>query len=141
MVMARLIHVAIEAQTTPRRIGSRPLWIQAHANEDFEQGYNTDYRPQQFDEGNTAIFNYSISVADVPVTYCEEQYWEFRLDLNEHDIQDRDLITLTELALLLWRHRHRQPLTNYDPDPLNDNDSRLQTLARTSRRSHRRSRR
>ncbi|HLE56743.1 MAG TPA: hypothetical protein VJB15_06650, partial [Rhodothermia bacterium] len=84
-----------------------------------EQGYNTDYRPEQFDEGNTAIFNHSISVADVPViTYCDDQYWEFRLDLNELDnVNNRDLITLTELQLYFYGGTSTSSnlLTDYKP--------------------------
>ena len=68
---------------------------------DFEEGYNTDHRPQQFDEGNTATFNHSILAADVPIIEIgNDKYWEFRLDLNEHDNQaDRDVIFLESLKL------------------------------------------
>ena len=67
----------------------------------FEEGYNTDYRPQQFDEGNTATFNHSILADDVPILEIgDNKYWEFRLDLNEHDGNaDRDIIFLESLKL------------------------------------------
>ena len=83
-----------------------------------EQGYNTDYRPQQFDEGNTATFNHSILVSDIPVVTLQgddgqsHDYWEFRLDLNEQDGNvGRDQITLDALQLYV---SSSNDLTNFD---------------------------
>src|SRR5207302_1198844 len=42
--------------------------IQSHGAKDTtEQGYNTDFRPEQFDEKNDAPHNHSLLLADVPV--------------------------------------------------------------------------
>jgi uncharacterized repeat protein (TIGR01451 family) len=82
---------------------------------DFEEGYNTDFRPQQFDEGSTATFNHSILADDVPVIEIgSDKYWEFRLDLNEHDNNaDRDRIFLESLRLFAAGVAN---LTGFDPE-------------------------
>ena len=50
----------------------------------IEQGYNTDYRPVQFDEKTDAPHTHSILLGDVPiVTIGGTQYRQFLLDLNE----------------------------------------------------------
>ncbi|HLC01781.1 MAG TPA: hypothetical protein VJK02_01970, partial [Anaerolineales bacterium] len=74
-------------------------FVRIQANDD-EQGYNTDFRPQQFNEGNTATFNHSILVSEVPViTINGQRYLEFRLDTNELNSRDNALLSLDAMQI------------------------------------------
>ena len=54
-----------------------------------EKGYNTDYRPLQFDENSSAQFTRSFKLADVPqVKIGETIYREFQLDINQQSSSD-----------------------------------------------------
>ena len=54
-----------------------------------EKGYNTDYRPIQFDENSSAQFTRSFKLADVPqVKIGETIYREFQLDINQQSSSD-----------------------------------------------------
>jgi len=54
-----------------------------------EKGYNTDYRPLQFDENSSAQFTRSFKLADVPqVKIGETIYREFQLDINQQSSRD-----------------------------------------------------
>lgn len=61
------------------------LQIQAQdARQAIEQGYNTDYRPAQFDEKNDAPHNHSLLLTDVPlVSIGGVEYRQFLLDINQ----------------------------------------------------------
>ncbi|HAR39850.1 MAG TPA: hypothetical protein DCR68_00490 [Coprothermobacter sp.] len=57
--------------------------------DDVEKGYNTDYRPLQFDENSSAQFTRSFKLADVPqVKIGETIYREFQLDINQQSSSD-----------------------------------------------------
>ncbi len=76
------------------------LRIQGTGNEEVEQGYNTDYRPQQFDEGSTAVFNHAIRLDSIPVVEINGVFYrEFRLDLNDSDNQNSPLIALNNIKI------------------------------------------
>lgn len=67
------------------------------------QGYNTDFRPNEFDEQNPANFNHSVLLADVPiVTINGVQYYQFMLDINENNNAAQDqYLSLDELQIFL----------------------------------------
>lgn len=49
-----------------------------------QKGYNTDYRPQQFDEKASANFNRAVGLSMVPIEMIEGvAYREFLLDVNQ----------------------------------------------------------
>jgi uncharacterized repeat protein (TIGR01451 family) len=51
-----------------------------------ERGYNTDYRPLQFDENSSATFTHSYKLKDVPMVIKGGViYREFQLDINEQN--------------------------------------------------------
>ena len=63
-----------------------------------EEGYNSDGRPVQFDEGNGATFNHSLQLSSVPlVNVAGIDYREFVLDSNESDA----LIILAALEIYM----------------------------------------
>jgi uncharacterized repeat protein (TIGR01451 family) len=74
-------------------------FVRLHAN-GTEQGYNSDARPQQFDEDNTAAFDHSIHLEDIPVVKIGTTYYrEFHLDLNESNSGTNPQIDLTQLKI------------------------------------------
>jgi len=49
-----------------------------------EQGYNSSFRPVQFDEDSNATWNHDLTLAEVPlVNFLGTYYREFLLDLNQ----------------------------------------------------------
>src|SRR5207302_10317297 len=66
-----------------------------------EQGYNSDFRPVQFDESSSGTFNRSLLLSSVATVVDMNgiKYYEFILDVNQLNGQDRNLISLDELRL------------------------------------------
>src|SRR5262245_42592001 len=58
--------------------------IQRPGSGGSEQGYNTDARPLQFDEKNSAQFTHSLTLGSVPlIEQNNVLYREFVLDINQ----------------------------------------------------------
>lgn len=67
-----------------------------------EQGYNTDFRPVQFDELSDPIHTRSLLLSDLSaITIGTTSYYQFLLDTNEPNSASQKLITLTELQIFL----------------------------------------
>jgi len=67
-----------------------------------EKGYNTDYRPIQFDENSSAQFTRSFKLADVPqVKIGETIYREFQLDINQSSKDPEWYISLDKFQVWL----------------------------------------
>lgn len=67
-----------------------------------EQGYNTDFRPVQFDELTDPIHTRSLLLSDLSsVTIGTTSYYSFLLDTNEPNSASQKLITLNELQIYL----------------------------------------
>jgi hypothetical protein len=65
-----------------------------------EQGYNSNYRPFQFDEKNPMNYTHAILLADVPtITIDGHLYREFFLDVNERNNNGFALISLDQLVI------------------------------------------
>jgi hypothetical protein len=77
--------------------GNIDAFVRVQANP-IEQGYNTDYRPVQFDEDNSATFNHSLLLSEVPIlTDGGIPYREFLLDID----QSQPLLSLDKLEVYL----------------------------------------
>jgi hypothetical protein len=82
--------VFIAAQIQGAGTGTFPAFVQI-SHTGTEQGYNTDHRPEQFNEGNSANHNHSLLLANVPLVEGDGTngtvegllYREFLLDANE----------------------------------------------------------
>jgi len=65
-----------------------------------ESGYNTDWRPVQFDELTSATFTHSLLLSDVPIVNIDGvDYREFLLDINENSGGSHELLSLDILKL------------------------------------------
>jgi len=77
--------------------GNIDAFVRVQANP-VEQGYNTDYRPVQFDEDTSSTFNHSLLLSEVPtITGGGITYREFLLDID----QSARYISLDELEIYL----------------------------------------
>ena len=80
-------------------------------NTGIEQGYNTSYRPNQFDEGSVANFNRDIQLRDLPViTQNDQRYIIFGLDVNESNNQES--ISLDSLIVFISETGNRTGYPN-----------------------------
>jgi hypothetical protein len=75
-------------------------FVRIQTNAAVEQGYNTDYRPLQFDENNSSSFTHSLLLSDVPtVDLGGTLYREFLLDINQNKTGDGRLLSLDALQI------------------------------------------
>jgi hypothetical protein len=82
------------------------------ANQGVVEGYNTDGRPLQFDEKESATFTRSQKLSDLQVvTRNNIQYYQFLLDINQES--KLPLLTLNELEIYLG---NAPDLLSYSPN-------------------------
>jgi hypothetical protein len=82
------------------------------ANQGVVEGYNTDGRPLQFDEKESATFTRSQKLSDLKiVTRNGTQYYQFLLDINQES--KAPLLTLNELEIYLG---NAPDLLSYSPN-------------------------
>jgi hypothetical protein len=87
--------------------------IQPTGNKDVGQGYNTDYRPLQFDENNSPQFTRSLPLSELSTTTINgKTYYRFLLDINEPNDKSAGLISLDKVELYLG---NAPDLHNYAP--------------------------
>lgn len=80
------INGAVFMNVTRKGSGSGVLdsFVRIHTNDPCEEGYNTDYRPLQYDENNSTQFTHALSLSAVPIFDIDgTPYREFLLDINE----------------------------------------------------------
>jgi len=72
----------------------------SRTNASSEEGFNTNARPLQFDENNSATFTHSLSLSSVPiVTLGGVAYREFLLDINQTN--EDPLLSLNQIQIFL----------------------------------------
>lgn len=75
-------------------------FVRLSTNNPVMRGYNTDYRPLQFDENNSATFTLSRLLSEVPiVNEGGVDYREFQLDINQNVGGTAYLLTLDTLEI------------------------------------------
>jgi hypothetical protein len=67
------------------------------ANQNTVQGYNTDWRPLEFEENNSPMFTRQLPLSIVPIVYktpegggADMAYYEFLLDINQKGAEGKD---------------------------------------------------
>lgn len=68
-----------------------------------EAGYNTDYRPVQFDTKDQNQWTHSIQVSDIPLVTLSDgqQYRQFLLDINEGGNSNLERLSLDQVRIFL----------------------------------------
>src|SRR5262245_19407211 len=91
-----VVNGAILGQFTqpPGGSGSFDSFVRLSANAAVEQGYNTDFRPVQFNENNSSSFTRALTLASVPtvVTSGGLAYYVFVLDINQSNTPPNNLL-------------------------------------------------
>lgn len=73
-------------QVQPTGSGVIHSFVRISSNNAVEQGYNTDGRPLQYDENNSATFTRKLPLADLQViNKGGVDYYGFLLDINQQD--------------------------------------------------------
>src|SRR5258706_2573029 len=98
-----------------------------------EAGYNTDYRPVEFNTKDQNQWTHSLLVSSVPiVTYQGQQYLQFLLDINEGGNTTLARLSLDKVEIYLGAagdlHNYPTGLGTkvYDMDGRPDNNSRVE---------------
>ena len=77
-------------------------FVRIAGNDDCKQGYNTDFRPLEFDENNSPQFTRDLPLSAVPIVTIDGiQYREFLLDINQNDSGSESLLTLNEVQIFV----------------------------------------
>jgi hypothetical protein len=75
---------AFDASKAGRGIFPTFLALQKHGNSDISQGYNSDYRPAEFDEVNPATHNHSVELDWLgQIQFDSIWYYSFELDADQ----------------------------------------------------------
>jgi hypothetical protein len=113
-----MINGAVFSQFTQQPAGSGTLnsFVKLSTSNTTEQGYNTDFRPVQFDEDNTPTFTHGLKLANIPTVIAPSGgvYYEFLLDINQSS--SASLLSLDELRLYVTNPStvHPNLLHNYN---------------------------
>jgi hypothetical protein len=126
-----VVNGAILSQFTaqPAGSGSFHSFVRLSSSNAVEQGYNTDFRPVQFDENTSFSFTHSLQLGAVPTIIAPGgmAYYEFALDINSSS-----LLSLDELRLYVTKNS-----TAADPqNALSHYDATTLTLTGVSSTSH-----
>jgi hypothetical protein len=99
-------------------------FVRINSKKPIEQGYNTDYRPVQFDEVNSSSFTHAITLSTVPTVTAPGglQYYEFVLDINQSTAPPGNLLSLDQLRLYVTN------TSTHDPNLLHNYNSSTNTL-------------
>ncbi len=77
-------------------------FVRIQTNQAVERGFNTDARPLQFHENNSAEFTRSLLLADVPIVSIKgTDYREFLLDINEANGRKKSSLSLDAIEIYL----------------------------------------
>jgi len=99
------INGAIYTTNVQRPTGSGVIdsFVRIQTNNPVEKGYNTDGRPLQFDENNSATFTHSLDKNDLQSTNIGGvDYYQFLLDINQNNSGPTDhLLNLNEVEIYL----------------------------------------
>ena len=96
------INGALYQQFTVQPTGTGVIdsFVRVQSNAGVEQGYNTDFRPLEFDENNSPNFTRSLLLSAVPVVGVNgTNYREFLLDVNE--AASKSEVTLEQVQIYL----------------------------------------
>jgi hypothetical protein len=112
--------------------GSLQPFVRLASNNALEQGYNTDFRPVQFDENSSGSFTHALPIASVPVVIAPDgmMYYEFTLNINQSSSPPNNLLSLDDLRLYVTDS------ATVDPTKLHAYDSSAHTLQDDANRTY-----
>jgi hypothetical protein len=104
--------------------GAISAFVRVSSTAAVEQGYNTDYRPLQFDENSSHSFTRAVQLSAVPTvtTSGGAIYYQFLLDINQQSTYPNNLLSVDELRLYVTNS------STTDPNLLHNYNSNTHTL-------------
>jgi hypothetical protein len=104
--------------------GNFNSFVRLSTNAAVEQGYNTNYRPVQFNENSSGSFTRAIQLSSVPEVVASGglTYYEFLLDINQSSTPPNNLLSLDDLRLYVTN------TSTTDPTLLHGYNSTTHTL-------------
>jgi hypothetical protein len=116
-------------QIQPAGSGVLNSFVRLGANKAVIQGYNTAYRPVEFDEKTSPVFTRDLALSEVPLKMISDNfYYEFLLDINQIQANDKNYLSLDMLQLFVSETsgNHGYPeglgMKVYDLDPVNEDN-------------------
>jgi len=85
-----------------------------------QHGYNSDYRPVEFDEDTSPTFNHSLLLRDIPIVTNGGLYREFLLDINQNG---QNILSLDSLRIALHTSGNLSGYATIFSSPLYDLDA------------------
>jgi hypothetical protein len=104
--------------------GSFNSFVRISTNAAVEQGYNTNYRPVQFNENSSGSFTHATQLSSVPEVVASGglTYYEFLLDINQSNSPPNNLLSVDDLRLYVTN------TSTTDPTLLHGYNSTTHTL-------------
>ncbi len=88
--------------TDPTGSGVFGPFVRISTNKAVEHGYNTDWRPLEFDENKSKQFTRSWLLSDIPLIPVDYvMYREFQLDINQEKKYPDSLLSLDKLEIYI----------------------------------------
>src|SRR6266851_681194 len=91
-------------------------FVRLASNQTMEQGFNTDYRPVQFDESTNSQYTHAVQLITVPMVISSGglAYYEFLLNINQ--LSSSPLLSVDELRFYVTNTSTKDPtlLHTYD---------------------------
>jgi hypothetical protein len=121
-----IINSAIFMQFSALSSGSGTFnpFVRLSTDDPIEQGYNTDFRPVQFDESSNSSLTHALKLSTVPTVIAPGglAYYEFPLSINQKSKPPNNLLSLDELRLYVTTS------STVDPTRLHNYSSSTHTL-------------
>jgi hypothetical protein len=115
-----IINSALFSQFTAVSSGSGLFspFVRLSTSNPVEQGYNTDFRPVQFDESSNTSLTHALQLSSVPTVIAPGglAYYEFPLSINQKSQAPNNLLSLDELRIYVTTSStvHPSLLHNYN---------------------------
>jgi hypothetical protein len=98
------INEAYFMQIDPQATGTGLIdpFVRLSTNQPISQGYNTSFRPLQYDENNSPNYTRTLSLSEVPVfNIGGTDYREFLLDINQINTRKGRMLSLDQIEIYL----------------------------------------
>jgi len=98
------INNAYFVQIDPQATGTGVIdpFVRISSNQPTSYGYNTSFRPLEFDENKSPNFTRTLSLSEVPVfNIMGINYREFLLDINQNGTTDGRMLSLDQIEIYL----------------------------------------
>lgn len=91
-----------QVNTQPTGSGVIDPFVRLQTNDTFVSGYNTSYRPLEFDENNASVFTRDLHIGSIPTVMIDGLlYREFLLDINQEGNESGRYLSLDAIKIYI----------------------------------------